>query len=333
MLRLVQIKHPKRGRQVAIVNGKALVLVAEYQSVFELALAAIALKTSLKDLAQTSNTAEELNYDHIYNGESEWRLLPPFDHPHEAARCLITGTGLTHEASAENRQAMHSKADAELTDSMKIYRWGVEGGRPAAGTIGASPEWFYKGNGTILRAHNETLDIPNFADDGGEEAEVAGAYLVDPNGIPRRVGFMVGNEFSDHIFEKKNYLYLAHSKLRTCSIGPEIVVGGGLEGSQGTVKIERAGTAIWCKPFNTGESNMCHTVTNLEHHHFKYPAHRRAGDAHIHFLGADVFSFGDGIALQDGDVTEIQLEGFGRPLRNPIRIDKSKPQFVGVEPL
>ena len=31
-----------------------------------------------------------------------------------------------------------------------------------------------------------------------------------------------GNEFSDHRFEKKNYLNLAGSKLRTCSIGPEL---------------------------------------------------------------------------------------------------------------
>jgi hypothetical protein len=31
---------------------------------------------------------------------------------------------------------------------------------------------------------------------------------------PRRVGFALGNEFSDHTLEKKNYLYLAHSKGR-----------------------------------------------------------------------------------------------------------------------
>jgi hypothetical protein len=333
MLRLVQLKHPKRGRFVAIVSGKALQLIAEHKSVFELAQAAIALQKSIQALAEISNTSEEINYDLVYKGESEWRLLPPFDHPHEAARCLITGTGLTHQASAANRQAMHAKAEAEQTDSMKMYGWGVEGGRPAPGTIGTSPEWFFKGCGTILRAHNDPLDVPCFSADGGDEAEVAGAYIVDPNGIPRRVGFMIGNEFSDHILEKKNYLYLAHSKLRTCSTGPEILIGSDFEGAQGTVKIERASKAIWCQPFSTGESNMCHTVTNLEHHHFKYPSHRRAGDAHIHFLGADVFSFRDGIALQDGDVMEIALDGFGRPLRNPIRIDKSKPQFVEVKPL
>ena len=33
---------------------------------------------------------------------------------------------------------------------MRIYRIGIEGGRPARGTIGAQPEWFYKGTGAIL---------------------------------------------------------------------------------------------------------------------------------------------------------------------------------------
>ena len=31
----------------------------------------------------------------------------------------------------------------------------------------------------------------------------------------------VGNEFSDHKFERKNYLNLAGSKIRTCGLGPE----------------------------------------------------------------------------------------------------------------
>ena len=39
-----------------------------------------------------------------------------------------------------------------LTDSMKMFQMGLEGGRPEAGKIGAAPEWFYKGVGTILRA-------------------------------------------------------------------------------------------------------------------------------------------------------------------------------------
>src|SRR5204863_8775274 len=121
-----------------------------------------------------------------------------------------------HKASAENRQAMHAPDKPEVvTDSLRMYRWGLEGGRPAPGKIGVPPEWFYKGCGLILRAHGEALEVPAFANDGGEEAEVAGAYIVDQNGNPWRVGLVMANEFSDHKMEEKNYLYLAPSKLRT----------------------------------------------------------------------------------------------------------------------
>ena len=85
--------------------------------------------------------------------------------------------------------------------------------------------------------------------------------------------------------------------------------------------------------FATGEHNMSHTMANLEHHHFKYEQHRRPGDVHIHFFGADVFSFGDGIQLRDGDVMEIELAGFGRALRNPIRIVSPPERLVSVEAL
>jgi hypothetical protein len=195
------------------------------------------------------------------------------------------------------------------------------------------PEWFYKGCGTILRAHLEPLEVPAFAGDGGEEAEVAGAYLVDPSGQPRRVGLAVANEFSDHKTEKKNYLYLAPSKLRTCSIGPELILDAKFDDVAGAVRIEREGKPIWSKKIFTGEKNMSHTLANLEHHHFKYPAHCRPGDAHIHFFGADAFSFGDGVEPRNGDVMEIELAGFGRALRNPIRIDRSTPRLVRVNPL
>jgi hypothetical protein len=278
-------------------------------------------------------STELLDYEPIHRGESDWRLLPAFDHPEEPARCLVTGTGLTHSASAANRQAMHTDPTKPVSDSLKMYQWGLDGGRPPKGQIGVEPEWFYKGCGTILRAHGEPLDVPPFGLDGGEEAEVAGIYLVDQAGAPRRVGLALANEFSDHKLEKKNYLYLSHSKLRTCALGPELVVDADFNDARGIVRVERDGQTLWSKPFATGEKNMCHTVANLEHHHFKYAAHRRPRDAHIHFFGADVFSFGDGIELADGDVMQIELAGFGRPLRNPIRIERSVPRFVPVEPI
>lgn len=334
MIRLIQLKHPDQGRRLAIVENERLRLLAGVYSAYELADSALARGNSLEETALSQAGREILEYEPIYSGISAWRILPAFDHPQEPARCLVTGTGLTHKKSAENRQAMHASAqDAPVTDSMRMYHWGIEGGRPAAGKIGVTPEWFYKGCGTILRAHGEPLEVPEFALDGGEEAEVAGVYVIDNAAAPRRVGFVLANEFSDHKFEQRNYLYLAHSKLRTCAIGPELVVGAEFKSARGKSRILRRGKALWESQFITGEKNMSHTIANLEHHHFKYRAHRRPGDVHIHFFGADVFSFGAGIELKDGDVMEIELEGFGRALRNPINIERAKEELVAVRPV
>lgn len=333
MTRLVQLNHPANGRRVALVDGDKLCLLKGASSIFQLAGNALTGGNTLVKEVSVSLTTETLDYEAVHQQKADWRLLPAFDHPDEPARCLVTGTGLTHKKSAENRQAMHADSPVPVTDSMRMYQWGLEGGRPRSGEIGVQPEWFYKGCGTILRAHGEPLDVPPFALDGGDEAEIAGVYLIDAAGNPRRVGLALANEFSDHKLEAKNYLYLAHSKLRTCSLGPELIVDADFSNARGSIRIERAGKIIWSKPFVTGEQNMSHTLANLEHHHFKYAQHRRSGDAHIHFLGADAFSFGEGIELQDGDVMEIELAGFGRALRNPIRIDRSQPQFVSVLPL
>ncbi|MEY2427527.1 MAG: hypothetical protein QOJ40_412 [Verrucomicrobiota bacterium] len=334
MIRLVQLRHANGERRVALVQDNQLRLLRGLESIYTLAQGAINQSRTLEQTLSDHAAFDSVNYDAVHRGASDWRLLPAFDHPDEPARCLVTGTGLTHKASAENRQAMHAaEKPAIITDSLRMYQWGLEGGRPAPGAIGTPPEWFYKGCGTILRAHGEPLEVPPFALDGGEEAEVAGAYIIGPSGAPRRVGLMLANEFSDHKMEQKNYLYLAPSKLRTCAVGPELIVNGDFSDARGTARILREGKTLWSKSFATGQRNMSHTVANLEHHHFKYAAHRRPGDAHIHFFGADVFSFGDKIELADGDVMEIELPGFGRPLRNPIRMDRSPETFVEAEPI
>jgi hypothetical protein len=144
---------------------------------------------------------------------------------------------------------------------------------------------------------------------------------------------MQGNEFSDHLMESKNYLYLAPSKLRTCAVGPELVVDPDFSDVRGSVRIRRGSETIWERRIATGEANMSHSLANLEHHHFKYPAHRRPGDAHVHFLGADAVSFGEQVSLRDGDVMVIELKGLGRPLINPIKIERGLQQMVVTEPL
>jgi hypothetical protein len=332
MIRLIQIQNGSQ-RAVALVEEPRLRLLNGVKSIYQLAQEAADSKISLVTLVQKNVTGEFLDYGSIYEGSSEWKLLPPIDHAGEPSRCLVSGTGLTHLGSAKNRQAMHSTSEAGMNDSMKMFKWGVEGGKPVPGKIGVAPEWFYKGCGTILRAHNEPLDVPAFAEDGGEEAEIAGIYFVDASGNPRRIGMAIGNEFSDHKFEKKNYLNLAGSKIRTCSLGPELVIDPEFNSVSGNVKIERAGKILWSKEILTGEHEMCHSLANIEHHHFKFETHRRPGDVHVHFFGACALSFGDGVQLADGDVMEISFAGFGRALRNPLRAARGGMEAVTARPL
>jgi hypothetical protein len=332
MTRLIQIQNGSQ-RAVALVEEPRLRLLAGVGSIYELAKQSAESGTPLLKLIQSHVTSERLDYDSIYDGKSEWKLLPPIDHPVEPARCLVSGTGLTHLGSAKNRQAMHSANEAELNDSMKIFRWGVERGKPAPGQIGVAPEWFYKGSGGILRAPNEPLDVPSYAEDGGEEAEIAGVYLIDASGQPRRIGMAIGNEFSDHKFEQKNYLNLAGSKLRNCSLGPELVIDPDFKSVPGKVSIERANKVLWSQEILTGEEEMCHSLANIEHHHFKFEPHRRPGDLHVHYFGACSLSFGAGVRLEDGDEMEISFAGFGRPLRNPLRVARDGATLVAVKSL
>jgi hypothetical protein len=353
MTHLVQIANGPT-RRVALVEEPYLRCLLDVESVYALAQLSLRDGVKLGQLARTLAQGDLLDYNAIYAGTSEWHLLPPIDVPGNPSRLMIAGTGLTHLGSAKERQAMHaadaakaatqkreaadeasqptaSQSAAPITDSMKMFQWGVAGGRPAPGKIGIAPEWFYKGTGSVLRAPFEPLTIPPFAEDGGEEAEVAGIYLIAPDGHPHRIGMAAGNEFSDHQFERRNYLNLAGSKLRTCSLGPELVLNPAFHSIEGEARIERNGRTLWSKPIATGEDNMCHSLANLEHHHFKFEGHRQPGDVHVHFFGAHSLSFGDGIVLEDGDIMEVRYEGFGRALRNPVRIqskDHNQPIVV-----
>jgi hypothetical protein len=323
------------GRRVAVVREPQLILLRDVETVLSLLQRSLVEGRTLSETAEHCTGEEIISYDEVWEGRSSWQLLAPIDCPGNPHRLLVSGTGLTHLGSARERQAMHlapsAEQEAKMTDSMRMFEWGRQKGRPAPHEIGIAPEWFYKGDGSVLRGPFAELQIPGHAEDGGEEAEVAAVYYVADNGTPWRVGLAAGNEFSDHVFERRNYLNLAGSKLRTCSLGPELVVDAAFDDVAGRVTIRRAGQVLWQKAIRTGEENMCHSLANLEHHHFKFSAHRQPGTLHVHFMGADSLSFGEGIRLEAGDETEIAFEGFGRPLRNVIARDDPAREPVGVQ--
>ena len=317
-MRIVQIVNESGASHVAVVSpdGETLQIVANTSSSYQLAMDAISEKTNIASLISTRGFSSTVHYDEVVQ---EKRLKAPLAHP-DPLHCFVTGTGLTHLGSANARNKMHQLTDAEqLTDSMKMFAMGVENGKPAHGSIGVQPEWFYKGNGSSLVGPEEDLTLPAYADDGGEEPEIVGVYLIAADRIPYRIGYALGNEYSDHVMERQNYLWLAPSKIRTCSFGPELLLGELPSHIEGVSRIIRGTEIFWEKPFISGEENMSHSISNLEYHHFKYPIFREPGTVHVHYFGTGTASFADGVVAKDGDVFEIESALFGRPLRNPLR--------------
>jgi len=312
---LSQLLLPDGGRAVALRDGDAAHLVPGMDSTRALVLDAIAAGRSLAGEVQARCQGAPVD---LGAALAEGRMLLPLDHP-DPAHLHLTGTGLTHLSSAATRNTMHAKLDGdELTDSMKMFRMGLEGGKPGTGQVGAQPEWFYKGNGHAAVAPGAALDSPGFALDAGEEPEIAGLYVIGPDGTPFRLGFALGNEFSDHVTERGNYLWLAHSKLRPARFGPEMLLGALPQHVEGTSRILRDGATLWERPFLSGEANMSHSIANLEHHHFKYALFRQPGDLHVHFLGTATLSFADGVHARPGDVFQIEAPALGLPLHNPL---------------
>ena len=323
LLSQIKLSNDRAGNdQIAVVarEGTEAYIVKNISSVYDLALDCAKSGTKIIDRVAQLGLGKAVDLEQLYK---DGQLISPITHP-DPAHLHLTGTGLTHLGSASTRDTMHQEAkaatDESLTDTKRMFLMGLEGGKMPNDEIGAQPEWFYKGNGNAVAAPGAPLISPSFAKDGGEEPELAGIYIIAEDGTPFRVGFALANEFSDHVTEKVNYLYLAHSKLRPAAFGPEILVGELPDDIHGRSRILRDGKTIFDEPFATGETNMSHSIHNLEHHHFKYDIFRQAGDVHVHMFGTATLSFAKGLVVDDGDMFEISAPGFGLPLRNSHKI-------------
>jgi hypothetical protein len=326
MLRLLQVTVGGQLRVVAWDGEGDARIVEGVSSTYELAQKAIAAGQTF---AEALAGLEKGAVVDLEAAATEKRLGLPITHS-DPAHFIVAGTGLTHLGSADGRDKMHKAAQSEEkpTDSMRMFLMGVEGGKPKDGEAGVQPEWFYKGDGSQLKATGDDLVSPAFALDGGEEPELAGIYLIGPDGTPFRLGFCLANEFSDHVTEKGNYLWLAHSKLREAALGAELLVGDLPDHVEGTSLVRRNGEVIFEKPFLSGEANMSHTIANLEHHNFKYDLFRRPGDLHVHFFGTATLSFSEGIKTEPGDQFEISAAPFKLTLVNRLAVAADAPVSI-----
>ncbi|HEY6083721.1 MAG TPA: AraD1 family protein [Chitinophagaceae bacterium] len=326
-MEIIQFLNESLERKTGIAEGGRINELSNAKTTYDLFLYAGKHHISMSQAAAQLASGNYQDYNMLVE---EKRILVPLDHP-DPYHTWITGTGLTHLGSAASRNAMHEKISGppgqEPTDSIKMFRMGMENGKMKDNIPAVQPEWFYKGNGLIAVHPGQVLASPSFASSGGEEPEIAGLYIIDAGGDAKRLGFALANEFSDHQMESINYLYLAHSKLRHCSYGPGLLLGDLPAHIIGESRIIRNNKVFWKREFLTGEDNMSHNIANLEYHHFKYPLFRQPGDVHIHFFGTSVLSFTDHIETKEGDVFEIEADCFGKSLSNELVIEKKSLQY------
>ena len=110
--------------------------------------------------------------------------------------------------------------------------------------------------------------VPSHSEDGGDEAEIAGCYVVGRDGTAYRVGLAQGSEFSDHVLESQElHLYSRHR-----SFGParlELVIDAAFSEVSGRSRVLRDRKTVWEGMLRSGDAWMYHTLANIEHHHFQ----------------------------------------------------------------
>src|SRR4051812_38182064 len=124
-LSVLQYRSTPGERHVALMDAEGIAWrLAGIANVRALARAALDARTSLAGAAQAARSDEKVDLGTV-------TLLAPIDHE-DPAHLLMTGTGLTHLGSAESRDAMHRAAasteSGALTDSMRMFLMGVDGG-------------------------------------------------------------------------------------------------------------------------------------------------------------------------------------------------------------
>ncbi len=288
--------------------------LADTPGIRALALQAIEAHCSLPTLINDRMTDEIIN---LAAALEDGRILCPIDHP-DPAHLIVGGSGLSHKAWVDLEPDRGEDENA-WPDHYKTLMLGLHGGKPAKGEWGAQPEWFLKGNGDVLVPPGGAVEHPFFGDGPGEEAELAGIYIIGPDKTPFCIGYTLGNEFSDEQMFFKNVYHLAQSKKRHVSLGPEVLVGNLPDDIPARITLLRGDDVQWQANFRTGEANMLHSIGNIEAHYFKYSQWYIPGDVHVLYYGNAVMSTAQGEVIKDGDVFRLDCSTFGLPLINTVR--------------
>ncbi len=257
----------------------------------------------LSDFETSADTFEKY-VSSLFTEEMEltdWLLNVSFKKPFMPSNPMmgvVSGAGLTH------RRAIRSRG-LSWKDALAIQ-----------------PEWFYKGNGCILKTNDDDLIVPSFAGNGVEEIEIVALYYITRDKMPMRVGWTLGNEFYDRLSRKKHPNYLAQAKLMNCSVSAFVHLGEIPSSVTADVSIiNNDRQVVWSRKLSTGLDSIIYPLEELEDLLFRHDQFCQPGMLHYLYLGSDVASFMDNKQLTDGDQIEVVSRWLPIPFINSIRLE------------
>jgi hypothetical protein len=286
-MRLVQYRESGGHRAVAVLDRAPPAearRVQDAENTYELALEAMETGKSLVETVRAHGTDAAIDLDQVGR---DGRLLPPLEHP-VPTRCWITGSECTPRGGSED-----GSADAKAA------------------------AWFFRGNGATLVGSGLPLHQPEFGLGAAQRPAVVGLYVIADDGTPCRLGWALGNDFTDDRLQGLGPGHAAQARLRASAVGPELLFGDLPREVSGTARLRRGNQVVEEIPFAAGQAQLAQSVATLEANHFRYPMFRRPGDVHLHFLVGGQPA-GTGMGAEPGDVFEITTPAFWLTLANPL---------------
>ena len=234
---------------------------------------------------------------------------------------------------------MHDAAAAgQLTDSMRCTSPASKAADPAAGRVGVQPEWFYKGTGADPAGPRRAARATRVRRRRRRGAGGRRRYVIDDAGRPCALASPPATSSPTTSWKRKNYLYLADSKLRECRDR------AGARRRRAVSQPDRRGdhpprrrrpwTARDPSPArNTWPTRWPTSSTTTSSTRPTACRARRTSTSSAPPRSASA----PRVQFTDGDVMEVAWEGLGRPLRNACGLRRGRwewrfPGFFRAKP-
>ncbi len=279
-MRLVQYREPGGHRAVAVMDRAPPTearRVQDAENTYELALEALETGKSLAETVRLHGTDAVIDLDKVGR---EGRLLPPIEHP-VPTRCWITGSEIG----------------------------------PGEGQVPLG--WFFRGNGATLVGSGQPLQQPDFGMGAAARAAVVGLYIIADDGTPCRLGWALGNDFTDDRVLGLGPAHRAPARLRASAVGPELVFGDLPREITGSVRLRRGSEVVEEVASPWGRRRWGKRWQRWRRTIFGIRCSGGRGTC-IFTSSLAVTARRLATAAQAGDVFEIAAPDFGLPLVSPL---------------